>query len=341
MPMNNALQQLSSEQQCHLPLLLAEGAVEGLAVEAELARHLPHIRRMSKQLMSTSEQIENSVVEVCKSFQGIADRANSTTDRTRGFLSSEGKGPSNRKSFEGLISDCGTTLVKILTTTEQAGEVSRRAIDRIQQMDKTSQMISIALEKLERIAHENKMLAMNARIEASHAGILGAGFAVVAVEVVAQTERAQEVTNQVGDLIVNLRSLAETTVHDLQRMNEQDYQRLKQCESDVERSMRDMQNAHGEMETMLASLTDEGALLANDIGSAVRGLQFQDRTSQQIAHVVEDLNTLQAKLIARFGDVKAEHAASQEGFSGLTMKEERDIAGIHEGESAAGDVELF
>jgi methyl-accepting chemotaxis protein len=339
---SSSAQHLSSKQLPQmLPVVDGEAVGDGSAVEAELARHLPHIRRMSKQLTSTSQHIESSVVEVCRSFQGIAERASSTTDRTRDFLSSEGKGHSNRKSFEGLINDCETTLVKILTTTEQAGEVSRRAIERIQQMDNTSQRISVELEKLERIAHENKMLAMNARIEASHAGILGAGFAVVAVEVVAQTERAQEVTNQVGDLIADLRALAETTVQDLQRMNQQDSQRLKQCESEVERSMRDMQSAHSEMQTVLAGMTEDGALLANDIGAAVRGLQFQDRTSQQIAHVVEDLNALQAKLVARFGDIGTSQAASQEGFSGFTMKEEREVAGLHEAESAAGDVELF
>jgi methyl-accepting chemotaxis protein len=339
--MNNAAQLLPNECQPQIPPILIAGCTDGSVVEAELARHLPHIRRMSKQLKSTSQQIENSVVEVCKNFQGIADRANSTTERTRGFLRNEGKGLSNRRSFEGLINNCGGTLVKILTTTEQAGEVSRRAIERIQQMDKASEMISAALEKLERIAHENKMLAMNARIEAAHAGILGAGFAVVAVEVVAQTERAQQVTNQVSDLIVNLRSLAGTTVQDLQRINEQDSLRLNQCKHEVEESLRDMQTAHGEMETMLAGMTEEGALLANEISSAIRGLQFQDRTSQQIAHVVEDLDTLQAKLTTEFGDVAAEQAASNEGMSGFTMKEEREVAGIDEVESVAGDVELF
>jgi methyl-accepting chemotaxis protein len=318
------------------------GGMEDVSeVEAELARYLPHIQRMSKQLQSTSQQIEGSVVEVCKSFQGIAERANSTVERTRGFLSSEGRGLSNRKSFEGLIQDCGETLVKILNTTEQAGEVSRRAIERIQQMDRASEMISTALEKLERIAHENKMLAMNARIEAAHAGQLGAGFAVVAVEVVAQTERAQQVTNQVGDLIANLRSLAETTVQDLQLMNEQDSLRLSQCKNEVEDSLRDMQTAHGDMKTMLAGMTEEGAMLANDIGSAVRGLQFQDRTSQQLAHVVEDLNTLQVKLATRFAEGAVEQAISHGGFSGLTMREERELAGMDIEEAPGGDVELF
>jgi methyl-accepting chemotaxis protein len=339
--MNSAAQQLHIVPPSQMPAELVGVATEDASgVEAELARYLPHIQRMSKQIQSTSRQIEGSVVEVCRSFQGIAERANSTVQRSRGFLGSDGNGTSNKKSFEGLIHNCGETLVKILITTEQAGEVSRRAIERIQQMDKASEMISAALEKLGRIAHENKMLAMNARIEAAHAGQLGAGFAVVAVEVVVQTERAQEVTNHVGDLIADLRSLAETTVQDLQQMNKQDSLRLVQCKTEVEESLRDMQTAHGEMETTLAGMTEESAMLANDIGSAIRGLQFQDRTSQQMAHVVEDLDTLQVKLAARFGDGVAERA-SHEGFSGLTMREEREVAGMDGAEAAGGDIELF
>jgi hypothetical protein len=104
---------------------------------------------MSKQLKQTSQQIETSVVDVCNSFQGIAERARSTVVRASGFLSSEDGGPSNKQSFERLIDNCSGTLVKILSTTEEAGEISRRAIDRIMQMDKASQMISAALSKLE------------------------------------------------------------------------------------------------------------------------------------------------------------------------------------------------
>ena len=94
-----------------------------------------------------------------------------------------------------------------------------------------------------------------------------------------------------------------------------------------------MQAAHGEMKKMLTGMTEEGALLANEIGAAVRGLQFQDRTSQQIAHVVEDLDTLHAKLTARFGTVGVSEVAADEGFSDYTMHEEREVAGIHEVES--------
>ena len=323
------------------PEVPGELASEHFAAEAALAGYLPHLGRMSKQLKATSEQIESSVVGVCDSFQGIAERAKETVSRTAGFLSSEEHDRSSKLSFEKLIENCSGTLVKILDATTDAGEISRRAIERIQQMDKASQDITAALAKLEQIARENKMLAMNARIEAAHAGIHGAGFAVVAVEVVSQTEKSREVTATVSDLITNLRELAGSTLKDLQRMNEQDHKRVQKFRLEVDESLQEMQSAHSEMKGMLSGITDAGALLANDIGAAVRGLQFQDRISQQIAHVVEDLDTMQARLTTHFGSVPAGEAASDEGFSAYTMREERVIAGIGGEESAAGEVELF
>jgi methyl-accepting chemotaxis protein len=340
--MNRALQSnASSASSSSPPGVAGETAEQNSEVEAELARYLPHFNRMREQLKQTSAQIESSVVEVCCSFQGIAERAKQTVARTSGFLGREGQGSSETPSFEGLIENCSETLVKILNVTEEAGEISRRAIERIRQMDKASQTISAALQQLEQIAGGNKILALNARIEAARAGSYGAGFAVVAMEVISQTERSQKVNAQVSDLITDLRMLARSTLDDLQQMNEKDHKRVEGCKLDVDESLKDLQTAHGEMKKMLTGMTEEGALLASDIGAAVRGLQFQDRTSQRIAHVVEDLDTLHSRLTTRFGTVSGEEAASDEGFSDYTMHEEREVAGIHGTESTQGDVELF
>jgi methyl-accepting chemotaxis protein len=340
--MNRAFESRTNGTPQAIPEDIATAIAEDDAgVEAELARYLPHIYRMSVQLKQTSEQIETSVVGVCNSFQGIAERAGLTVARTSSFLGEQGHEHSGKQSFDGLIDNCGQTLVKILNATDEASEISQRAIDRIQQMDKASQLVSGALLQFEAIARGNRILALNARIEAARAGALGAGFGVVAVEVLSQSERSQKLTVQVGDLITNLRGLAGSTLDDLRRMNDQGHKRAEQCRAEVNESLRDLQTAHGEMKEMLAEMTNEGALLARDIGSAVRGLQFQDRTSQRIAHVVEDLDTLHARLVTRFGGMLAGETASDDGFSAYTMHEEREVAGMGVAEAAGGDVELF
>src|SRR6202161_2798182 len=300
----------------------------GPGLEAEVARYLPQLGRMSEQLKQTSKQIEESVVGVCDSFQGIAARARATVARATGFLSNDEQPASGKQSFEGLIDACSGTLVKIMNTTVEAGEISRRAIERIEDMDTASQQISDALSQLDQITNSNRMLAFNARIEAAHAGTAGMGFAVVAVELAAATVKSRTVTAQVGELALNLRSLAQSTLQDLRNMNEKDSERVEQCRQEVDESLRDLQSAHSEMAAMLNGMTADGALLATDIGSAVRGLQFQDRISQRIAHVVSDLDTICARLKMHAGHVAPGAAAADEGFSAYTMQEEREVAGL-------------
>jgi methyl-accepting chemotaxis protein len=208
-------------------------------------------------------------------------------------------------------------------------------------MDTASQQISDALSQLDQITNSNRMLAFNARIEAAHAGNVGMGFAVVAVELAAATVRSRAVTAQVGELALNLRALAESTLQDLRRMNEKDSERVEQCRQEVDASLRDLQAAHSEMVEMLNGMTAEGALLATDIGATVRGLQFQDRISQRIGHVVADLDTFSARLETHVGNVAPGAAPADEGFSAYTMHEEREVAGFGGEEASAGDVELF
>ena len=305
----------------------------------ELAQCMPQLNRMMEQLSQTSTQIEQSIVEVCKSFQDIAQRARDNGQRVAGFLGSTSA--SDDRSFESLLQTCAATMVKLLDASAASGKVSKRAVERIQGIQNAAAQITKALGMLETIASANKILALNARIEAAHSGIHGAGFAAVAVELSLHTDRSREVTAQLSDLTDNLRRLATSTVTDLQKMQKEDDQRALVCRNEVDETLVDLRSAHGQMEQMLHAMKDEGKLLANDIGAAVRGLQFQDRVSQRIAHVVEDLAIVHERMSAHFGDAPNLPMKAVQAFSGQSMQEERAVYGVVGNESPGGDVDLF
>ncbi len=297
----------------------------------------PRLEMMGEQLRQTSAQIEESVVGVCASIQGIADRARAGSRRTADFLSNGQSGTSGHRSFEELIQGCGEILVRLMHMSAEAGELAIRTAERVQQMDRTSREINDSLLKLEDIAMSNKILALNARIEGARSSDQGAGFSAVAVELAGQTNKSQQATAQISDLVSRLREVAATTHQDLQQMQADGSKKIEQCRTEVEITLQELKGAHRQMKEMLTAVTEESNLLSSDIGAAVRGLQFQDRVSQRIAHVVEDLEALQEHLL----DPGAPNDDRGPIFSGHSMQEERAIYGIAGAESAAGDIELF
>ncbi len=317
--------------------------VAGVAIRGELPwlkDYLPRLEIMGVQLSETSVQVEEAVVQICRSFQGIADQAHTTVHRTAGFLG-KGSSGSEKKNFNALIQNCGVMLKESLSTAAEASEASKQAIERIQKMDEASQQIHFSMTKLEEISSGNKILALNARIEAARSGVQGAGFEAVAVELRAQTEKSKVVTEVVGDLAENLRFLAQSTMTDLRNLQSQAEKRIETCQIEVNEALADLRKAHQEMETMMYEITEDGRKLAADVQSAIRGLQFQDAVSQRVAHVVEDLETLRKKLTAHADGVADPEASSEGGFSAYTMKAERAAASLFASEQAGGEIELF
>ena len=84
---------------------------------------------------------------------------------------------------------------------EKSGEVVRKAVEAMGDIEKSSQQISQIIGVIDEIAFQTNLLALNAGVEAARAGDAGRGFAVVASEVRALAQRSAEAAKEIKSLI--------------------------------------------------------------------------------------------------------------------------------------------
>ncbi len=97
--------------------------------------------------------------------------------------------------------EVGELVSRAKTGAEQSGEVVRRAVSAMQQIEKSSGEISNIIGVIDDIAFQTNLLALNAGVEAARAGEAGKGFAVVAQEVRELAQRSANAAKEIKALI--------------------------------------------------------------------------------------------------------------------------------------------
>jgi methyl-accepting chemotaxis protein len=297
---------------------------------------------MGTQLKETAKQVEAAVGEICGKFQGMANRARAGVSGASELLSGGVDSRGGSTSVESLIGEASRTIEALLLHTEDSAAVSTSAIERIQRVQEATDRIDKSLTQLDDITVGNRLLAVNARIQAVYAGDRAAGFGGVANEISVQAKRSAEIVELIRSVSRELRKIASSALSDLQSMVVEDQKAYQRSKLEVDRVLEDFRLMHNSTREFIARMQEESQGVAKEIAGAVHSLQFQDRINQRIGHVVEELDRIKSELSVHCMDVDLDSRPILNHLSNTyTMQEERNVLGSAAQETAAGDVELF
>jgi methyl-accepting chemotaxis protein len=272
-----------------------------------------------RQIESARNHSEESVSGILASFGSISERLDQAIAVTQGNHSEL-----SRSSVDELVRRNDEAVVNMLKPMREAIDSRDEVYARLDMLSEAmSELRQVSLQ-IKQLARRTNMVALNASVEASRAGERGAGFAVVAQEV-------RQLATQSGDAANKM--MTRTNVIDLEL---QELRTRAAAHDSSDEALHDQadRSARAVISSLLQSLTElnrssrdlqeTGVAVREEYERVLMNFQTQDRLTQMLNCVTEDINRL-TQWLQQGGDLSASQAGEWLARldASYTMEEQR------------------
>jgi methyl-accepting chemotaxis protein len=241
-----------------------------------------------RQTELAQHQLETSINELIKRFLEINQRLQTAVNSSK-TTANNMKGDSG---LGGVIQFASTELNQITHSLRSAMQQRDEMLNEISGLSKITDELSGMSAEVAGIASQTNLLALNAAIEAARAGEYGRGFAVVADEVRTLSTRSGETGARIGKRIEQVNSALQTTLDRTEDYASQDTDRLTQSENSITQVLNQFRSTSENILQSAQVLEEESLGVQFSVEEVLVNLQFQDRVSQILNHVTDDMQKL-------------------------------------------------
>jgi len=233
----------------------------------KISKNITVTKEEMDQQMKGVEQVSSAVHEISKNIESL-DR--SITNQSASVVQAS----SSIEEMVGNISAIGSTMEKMTDHFKEVEEtvseglvVQGQSSDRVKSVVEQSETLRAANKVIADIAAQTNLLAMNAAIEAAHAGNAGRGFAVVADEI---------------------RKLAENSSRESKRI----YTELNQLSNTIRDLVKDTERSSAAFRAVGEKIAETDHLV-KEVGNAVTE---QKAGSQQVLDALRQMNEITSEV---------------------------------------------
>lgn len=242
------------------------------------------------QIEMARQQTEDAINNMSMRFGDIVQRVSAA---------SAGQEAGGQSGLLALLNDSQDELEQAITLLRTALANRDALIREVTGLSQFTDELQKMAADVREIAKQTNLLALNAAIEAARAGESGRGFAVVADEVRKLSDSSSKAGEKISSTVETVNQAIASTLNNSQRHAQQDEETLNRSEQLIEHIIGQVNSTVRELVDASANLRSENQAIGREIEELLVALQFQDRTSQILSHVIGDLDKLRQELSER------------------------------------------
>ncbi|SFB29106.1 Methyl-accepting chemotaxis protein [Acetitomaculum ruminis DSM 5522] len=256
----------------------------------------------SKRIKQISNRTTEETKEIAKAMNSVAQGATgqaaatqeamSSTDEFTSSLDAVNEEIHNSRTSLSKITECakGSTraMVELNQSISDNNEIVEHISQDIEQGVKNTDNAQSIVKTIDDLAFQINLLALNASVEAAHAGAYGKGFAVVADEIKNLAENSAQSVAQTGNIITEIVETMKKIKESNDSFVESNLEQTKKAKAVVD-AMNAMRDSVNDIEEKLNNINDKSDSIQTVKSELVKVVHALSRTAQDNAAASEEV----------------------------------------------------
>lgn len=259
------------------------------------AHYLAGTDRLGQDLLPVwGAHIEASRAQMEEAIAALSQRFGAIVDRLERALKASTQG--GDQGLAGVFEHSQRELQGVLDSLRAAMTGNGVMHAEVQNLSRFVDELQTMATEVAGIAAQTNMLAINAAIEAAHAGDWGRGFGVLAQEVRKLSAMSGETGKRMADKVHVISQSIQAARASAEASTRQEGAALVASEASISQVLEKFHEVTEGLEASADVLKRESIGIQGEIVESLVQLQFQDRVSQRMTHVRQNIERLPALL---------------------------------------------
>ncbi len=244
------------------------------------------------QIEMAQAHTEEATISLAQRFADISQRLEKAVSVDHG---SSGGEPGSHFLVT-LLNEAKADLDSIISSLRAALSSKESLLDEVTTLSSHTSALQRMAQDVGDIAKQTNLLALNAAIEAARAGEVGRGFAVVADEVRKLSTLSGETGKKISETVDTVNKAIAGTLMASRHYAEQDEALVQDSSTVIGRVVSRFGQTATDLSDSSENLRQQGIVIGQEVAEVLVALQFQDRVSQVLNHVTNDLKKLKQNI---------------------------------------------